>query len=114
MVYCDHRTPASHTGVRLWRTQVSVNGVSKCDGVRKDRRAFRTAHVYVSDPWHAPALATIDNLIMVRQCPGTRARVTLEPLLLVYQHRTSPKLSALASVKAASHRRRRCNRARAA
>ena len=29
---------------------VSVNGLSVCDGVRKDRRAFSTVHVYASDP----------------------------------------------------------------
>ena len=48
---------------------VSINGVSQCDGVRKSRRAFQTVHAYVSDPWHAPALAMIDNLVMAPMQP---------------------------------------------
>ena len=48
---------------------VSVNGLSVCDGVRKDRRAFSTVHVYASDPWHVPALATISNLVMAPMVP---------------------------------------------
>ena len=48
---------------------VSVNGLSVCDGVRKDRRAFSTVHVYASDPWHVPALATISTLVMAPMVP---------------------------------------------
>eukprot|EP01052_Picozoa_sp_SAG31_P015233 SAG31_NODE_974_length_10627_cov_11.246201_6_plen_522_part_00 len=48
---------------------VNVNGVSVCDGVRKDRRRFSNVHVYASDPFYEPAIATINNLVLAPMQP---------------------------------------------
>ena len=42
---------------------VWVNNKAACTDIpRADRRVFKNVHVYVGDPWHAPAQATVENL----------------------------------------------------
>ena len=67
----DELTPDVATAVRLEIRATSVelffNDVSKCQNARDvgARTTHVAAHVYASDPWHAPANAAIENFYMV-------------------------------------------------
>ena len=52
-------------GVRIEMRQrvveVYIDGVLRCSEKRADRRAFKSAHVYGSDPFYTAAHGTLDN-----------------------------------------------------
>lgn len=73
---CDPMDPLplnvnSHIEVSIGQNgvDVSVNNVVMCSREASARRPWAHAHVFVSDPWHAPALATIGNLVVRHMAP---------------------------------------------
>jgi hypothetical protein len=63
-------TPNTDTRVEIavhqLQVTVKVNGAIVCQEARQDRAIFPTVHVYASDPWHEPALATLSDFIMTQ------------------------------------------------
>ena len=50
-------------GLEREKIHVAVNGKLACSNIpREDRKAFKNVQVWLSDPWHRPAKAIVNNL----------------------------------------------------
>jgi hypothetical protein len=49
--------------------EVKYNGRSVCTEPRGETQVFNAAHMYISDVWHPPALASIKNMVLNQMTP---------------------------------------------
>ena len=53
--------------IRATTIVVKYNGEQKCTGDRGERSEFAAARVFIPDPWHDAADATIDDAYLLPQ-----------------------------------------------
>ena len=61
---CSLKRTNVQISIHQTHVRVTLDGVQTCIADRSDRAIFPTVHVFVSDPWYVPALATIEDMWM--------------------------------------------------